>query len=96
MRVLFAIQGRKTAIFTEAKVLSTTFQLKRLVQGILHQTTSFWKQDTGRVWLLPVNKLCSERPPGPRLAPHAPSTLFLGGVKKEKKERVNLATYRCA
>ena len=51
MRVLFAIQGCKTAIFTEAKVLSTTFQLKRLVQGILHQTTSFWKQDTGRVWL---------------------------------------------
>uniref|UniRef100_A0A8D1M0S8 Uncharacterized protein n=1 Tax=Sus scrofa TaxID=9823 RepID=A0A8D1M0S8_PIG len=51
MRVLFAIQGRKTAIFTEAKVLSTTFQLKRLIQGILHQTTSFWNL-----------RLCAESP----------------------------------
>uniref|UniRef100_A0A8D1SKW6 Uncharacterized protein n=1 Tax=Sus scrofa TaxID=9823 RepID=A0A8D1SKW6_PIG len=53
--------GRKTAIFTEAKVLSTTFQLKRLVQGILHQTTSFWKQDTGRVQMKSL-RLCAESP----------------------------------
>uniref|UniRef100_A0A8D1ELC7 Uncharacterized protein n=1 Tax=Sus scrofa TaxID=9823 RepID=A0A8D1ELC7_PIG len=55
MRVLFAIQGRKTAIFTEAKVLSTTFQLKHLVQGILHQTTSFRKQ-------MKSLRLCAESP----------------------------------
>uniref|UniRef100_A0A287B2U2 Uncharacterized protein n=1 Tax=Sus scrofa TaxID=9823 RepID=A0A287B2U2_PIG len=56
--------GRKTAIFTEAKVLSTTFQLKRLVQGILHQTTSFWKQDTGRLALQTNEslRLCAESP----------------------------------